>query len=166
MSHQVPSGKSYVTNPHPSQHFRRILSSNHQAFWWHPYQGSYDHPWNPFRSDKLPHGPCVQTWWVMGGLWMYPSRWPRLSHTLEMECQHSTTLLRENSSYSNDTFLTFECLLSNDSEAIGFSPHTTSRNSWHCWCWHLSRLWLLQALGSVHPHQLKNSVFILLCPFC
>ena len=42
-------------------------------------------------------------------------------------------------------------------EAIGFSPHTTSRHSWHCWCcWHLSRLWLLQALGSVHPHQLKT----------
>ena len=93
----------------------------------------------------------------MGGLWMYPSRWSRLSHTLEMECQHSTTLLRENSSYSNDTFLTFVCLLSKDSEAIGlFQPHTTSRNSWHCCCWHLSRLWLLQALGSVHPHQLKT----------
>lgn len=137
---------------------------NHQAFWWHPYQGSYDHPWNPFRSDEVPHGPRVQTWWVIGELWMYPSRWPRLSHTLEMECQHSTTLKVKGKLQLFKRYFSYLCVpfiqrlipIGINSEVICFSPHTTSRNSWHCCCWHLSRLWLLQALGSVHPHQLKT----------
>ena len=135
--------------PHPSQHFRRILSSNHQAFWWHPYQGSYDHPWNPFRSDKLPHGPRVQTWWVIGGLWMYPS-------TFHYPVKGKLQLFKRYFSYLLEPFIQGLIPIGINLEAIGFSPHTTSRNSWHCWCWHLSRLWLLQALGSVHPHQLKT----------